>query len=135
MPQAEAPPVGLVAPPTNMGGPPREWFSEPCMMGIGEGAHWGSCGPALFRRLGRGITVRMCNVPAVGSYSASTPAVSWMHARLSSCTNPTATPLKHDSPPKHCQIPDEAGRGPVLGSMVYACVVAPVSYGSALAKK
>ncbi|GBF93409.1 ribonuclease H2 subunit A [Raphidocelis subcapitata] len=62
--QAGAPDAGArVAPPTNMV-PPREWFGEPCLMGI-----------------------------------------------------------------------DEAGRGPVLGCMVYACVVAPISYGPTLAKK
>jgi hypothetical protein len=34
-----------------------------------------------------------------------------------------------------CWVTDEAGRGPVLGSMVYGCAYCPISYKEEIAQK
>jgi len=49
-------------------------------------------------------------------------------------SKPLQTPPKPLKTPQNSST-DEAGRGPVLGPMVYACVVGPVVYKTELSKK
>lgn len=67
----------------------RQWFSEPCFLGIGK-------------------FVKKEHI--TGDFYAHYLTVHGCHA-------------------------DEAGRGPVLGPMVYACAFAPIAYRNTLTEK